>query len=75
MPPPLRRSARCNGTFIPEPVPAAELPPGHEVPPGILEQHTEFWVCARCSNVFWQGSQYGRAKQAMADLIARMAML
>lgn len=49
-----RSCARCNGEFIPEPFPAALLPPDHGVPPGILEQRAEFWVCARCSGVFWQ---------------------
>lgn len=54
----LTRCARCNGQFRPEPLPAAALPAGHDVPPGILEKHLEFWVCARCDAVFWQVS-YG----------------
>lgn len=29
-------------------MPAALLPEGHGVAPGILAQHDEFWVCARC---------------------------
>lgn len=70
----LRRCARCNGDFIPEPMPAALLPAGHDVPPGILEQHHEFWVCARCSGVYWQGNQYRRAKTAVTELIAKMAL-
>ncbi len=54
----LTRCARCNGQFRPEPLPAAALPADHDVPPGILEKHLEFWVCARCDAVFWQVS-YG----------------
>lgn len=71
----LTRCARCNGEFIPEPLPAGMLPEGHGVPPGILATVEEYWVCARCSGVYWQGSQYGRAKKEMNDLIAKLKAL
>ena len=45
---PASRCAKCNGDFLPDPLPAAALPPGHGVPPGILEKHAEYWVCERC---------------------------
>lgn len=30
---------------------------------------------ASCSGVYWQGSQYGRAKKEMNDLIAKLKAL
>ncbi|KAI7838473.1 hypothetical protein COHA_007736 [Chlorella ohadii] len=71
----LTRCARCNGDFIPEPLPPGLLPEGHDVPPGILATVDEYWVCSRCSGVYWQGSQYGRAKKEMNDLIAKLKAL
>lgn len=71
----LTRCGRCNGEFIPEPLPAAALPAGHGVPPGILERHAEFWVCARCSAVFWQGGQFSRARRQGEALVAKMAAM
>jgi uncharacterized protein with PIN domain len=47
----LSRCARCNGTFLPDPVPPGALPEGHGVPPRILARHTEFWLCGRCGCV------------------------
>lgn len=41
------RCARCNGDFIPQPLPVERLPEGHGVPEGIQRTHTEFWVCSR----------------------------
>lgn len=41
------RCARCNGDFIPQPLPVEQLPEGHGVPEGIQRTHTEFWVCSR----------------------------
>lgn len=117
--PVLCRCARCNGEFIPEPLPRGLLPEGHGVPPGILATVEEYWVCGRCrrvsfsgpgleclweklrasrcrcaapttvrastacpllppaahSGVYWQGSQYGRAKKEMNDLIAKLKAL
>lgn len=70
----LTRCARCNGEFLAEPLPAALLPEGHGVPPGIQEQEREFWVCARCSGVYWQGGQYARAMGQMTHLISQMAL-
>ncbi|PRW45423.1 Carbohydrate-Binding Module Family 45 [Chlorella sorokiniana] len=71
----LTRCARCNGEFVPEPLPPSLLPEGHGVPPGILATVDEYWVCGRCSGVYWQGSQYGRAKKEMNELIAKLKAL
>ena len=130
-PPPAASCARCNGEFIPEPLPPSLLPEGHDVPPGVLAAVQEYWVCQRCrcccwswccrwrccllhtcgvalplpqpplpvgvgcfaapvapnsrrpsapaplprcSGVYWQGSQYGRAKREMEQLIAKLSL-
>ena len=46
-----------------------ELPPGSEVPEGVKAAQSEFWLCARCGKVFWQGGQYG---VAMSKLSTRL---
>ncbi|KAI3425010.1 hypothetical protein D9Q98_008392 [Chlorella vulgaris] len=70
----LSRCARCNGEFQAQPRPAALLPLGHDVPAGIQAQHEEFWVCSRCSGVFWQGNQYSRAIGQMTEMISRLSL-
>ncbi|XP_023339839.1 exonuclease mut-7 homolog isoform X2 [Eurytemora carolleeae] len=38
------------------------------VPQGVLEKHSEFWVCSSCGKVYWQGSHWEKA-QAKDDVI------
>jgi len=46
-----------------------ELPEGCSVPVGVQQVHDKFWVCSKCSKVFWQGTQY---ESAMEHLSARL---
>lgn len=69
----LSRCSRCNGEFWPKPWTSKELPPGHDVPPGVVDRGVEeFWVCRRCRAVYWQGSMY---VNAIARLTERLNVL
>jgi uncharacterized protein len=54
-----RRPARCmecNGEL-------ATVPPGavsDRVPPGVLQDREEFFLCGGCERVFWHGSHWER---------------
>jgi uncharacterized protein len=54
-----RRPARCmecNGEL-------ATVPPGavsDRVPPGVLQDREEFFLCGGCGRVFWHGSHWER---------------
>ncbi|KAA6428680.1 MAG: hypothetical protein FRX49_01555 [Trebouxia sp. A1-2] len=71
----LSRCAKCNGTFYPRPIPAGELPSNaSEVADHIKELHREFWVCKKCGQVYWQGSQYGNALQQLSQRLSGLAV-
>lgn len=61
----LSRCARCNGEFGQTAVAGKDLPPGHGVPPGVVERVVEFWVCDRCNAAYWQGNMYDRAMERL----------
>ena len=64
------RCCKCNGEFDPEPRSPACLPTAHGVPPAVLGNYDEFWVCTRCEAVYWQGGQYGLAVSRLADVMS-----
>lgn len=71
----LSRCAKCNGTFYPRPIPAGELPSNaSEVADHIKQLHREFWVCKKCGQVYWQGSQYGNALQQLSQRLSGLAV-
>ncbi|KAL0047260.1 hypothetical protein WJX82_011031 [Trebouxia sp. C0006] len=71
----LSRCAKCNGTFYPRPIPAGELPSNaSEVAHHIKELHREFWVCKKCGQVYWQGTQYGNALQQLSQRLSGLAV-
>jgi uncharacterized protein len=50
------RCMRCNGELD-------VVPPGAvrgRVPPGVIRDHEEFFLCKGCGRVFWRGSHWGR---------------
>lgn len=49
------------------PVLASELDDSSKVPDNIKEIHKEFWVCQKCGQAYWQGSQYGNAMQKLSE--------
>lgn len=66
----LSRCAKCNGELLPVPLAAAQLPPDalRHVPEALREREgMAFWMCGRCSKVYWQGQQYGNAVGHLAD--------
>jgi uncharacterized protein with PIN domain len=61
---PFTRCMRCN-TLL-EKVPREEIL--ERLPPRVRENHTEFWQCATCTRVFWQGTHYERMKAFVLHL-------
>ena len=50
------RCMECNGELgLVEPGAVAEL-----VPRGVIEDHSEFFLCESCGRVFWHGSHWDR---------------
>ena len=50
------RCMECNGEL-------EVAPPGAvagRVPPGVIRDHDEFFVCGGCGRVFWHGSHWDR---------------
>ncbi len=70
----LSRCARCNGEFGDAAVAAADLPPGHGVPVGVVERVPEFWVCRRCGIAYWQGSMYARAMERLGEAMDQLSV-
>ena len=71
----LSRCPQCNGNFVDQPVSPACLPENHVVPQGVLDRISEFWVCARCSATYWQGSQYDRAMEMLHKEFRKLTCL
>ena len=50
------RCMECNGELI-------VVPPGAvsgRVPPGLIPDHQEFFLCEGCGRIFWHGSHWDR---------------
>lgn len=56
------------------PVLASELEESSKVPNNIKEIHKEFWVCQKCGQAYWQGSQYGNAMQKLSDSLTGLML-
>jgi uncharacterized protein with PIN domain len=41
---------------------------GREVPPHLLEEGKEFWVCDRCGKIYWLGSHWRNIKRMSEEL-------
>ena len=48
-------------------MPGDQLAASSKVPDNIKEIHKEFWVCQKCGQAYWQGSQYGNAMQKLSE--------
>ena len=38
------------------------------VPEGVLEAHQEFYVCDKCSHVYWEGSHFARVRASLKQV-------
>lgn len=57
------------------PISAEELPPNvSDVPQHVKDMHKEFWVCEKCGQAYWQGSQYGNAIQQLSQKLSGLAV-
>ena len=68
----LARCSKCNGNFIPRPIPKAELllqPEKWVVGQQVVDNPriTEFWCCEACHKVFWQGVQFRHAMEVLSE--------
>ncbi|ERN19308.1 uncharacterized protein LOC18447686 [Amborella trichopoda] len=64
----LSRCIKCNGRFIPRPLTGSEAvaaAKGMQAIPEclLLQQDYEFWQCADCNQIYWEGVQYHNAMQ------------
>ncbi|CAM6088539.1 unnamed protein product [Calypogeia fissa] len=61
----LTRCTKCNGRFIPKALTAKEAvaqgPWNQVIPDCVLKEVDEFWQCATCKHLYWQGSIFSRA--------------
>lgn len=62
------RCAACNGLLDPI---AREQAGG--IPQGVLERHSQFYKCASCGKVYWEGGHMERMSAFAKRLRARMA--
>ncbi len=62
---PFTRCLRCNGLL--EPISVVEAK--DQLPDNIARDHREFWRCAVCQKIYWQGSHYRRMEQLMQDVV------
>ncbi|KAL6770017.1 hypothetical protein ACKKBG_A33275 [Auxenochlorella protothecoides x Auxenochlorella symbiontica] len=69
----LSRCAKCNGSFLPDPVGPADVE-SLQVPEGVLLRQKEFWVCAKCRSVYWKGSQYEAAISRLTQMTTRLSL-
>lgn len=72
-PPDPCRCAKCNGSFLPDPVGPADVE-SLQVPEGVLLRQKEFWVCAKCRSVYWKGSQYEAAISRLTQMTTRLSL-
>lgn len=45
------------------------------VPPRVLEQHSVFWVCTGCGQVYWKGGHWRGIEKTLAEVRKRLASL
>ena len=39
-----------------------------QIPPGVFEQHTLFWICPSCNKIYWRGSHYDKIMKKVHQL-------
>ena len=61
---PFTRCLSCNGLL--QSATLAEVK--NEVPENAARFYTEFWRCASCGKVFWQGSHYQRMTRLIEEI-------
>jgi uncharacterized protein with PIN domain len=67
---PFTRCLRCNGVLVP--VAKAEVV--DRLPERVRAGQQEFWRCASCDHVYWQGTHYARMQRLIAGLTADTLM-
>jgi uncharacterized protein with PIN domain len=55
---PLTRCLRCNGQLVAVPKHAVES----QLPPRTAAAYDDFWQCASCGQVYWQGTHFDKLK-------------
>lgn len=68
----MSRCNECGGSLVDRIFRADELPAGHirdNIPAGVIDEYDEYWVCAVCSKIFWQGKQYHAAVEHLTQRI------
>ena len=62
---PFSRCLKCN-----EPI--REIAPEHakrQLPPHVATKYQQFWHCARCTRVYWQGPHFTRMQQLVEEIV------
>ncbi len=62
---------QCNGEL--EVVGREKVAGNENVPKGVLERHSSFWLCENCKKVYWEGSHWGRIKNAVERIKGELA--
>jgi uncharacterized protein len=68
----MTRCNKCGAELIDKVFEFEELPKDSDVPDGVEKAHKEFWVCAGCGKVFWQGKQYENAIDHLSQRMEAM---
>jgi uncharacterized protein len=58
------RCMECNGEL-------GVVPPGavvDRIPPGVIQDHQEFFLCEGCGRVFWHGSHWDRIASRLSKV-------
>jgi len=58
------RCTICNGDL--KPINKHDIQ--NQIPTGILEKITQFWICQRCNKVYWEGSHIDNLQKLVVDL-------
>ncbi len=62
---------QCNGEL--EVVGKERVRGNENVPAGVLERNSSFWLCKSCKKVYWEGSHWGRIKKAVEKIKKELA--
>ncbi|MFH1470849.1 MAG: Mut7-C RNAse domain-containing protein [Candidatus Micrarchaeota archaeon] len=57
---------QCNGEL--EIVGRERVGGNANVPAGVLERNSSFWLCESCKKVYWEGSHWGRIKKSVEKI-------
>jgi uncharacterized protein with PIN domain len=61
------RCARCNGELVPTPKDRVPVP----IPPRTAAWLDDYWLCAGCGQLYWEGTHVERLQERLARAVAR----